>query len=351
MNAEEANQDVSSAHIADTSGMKELQDAMNKINELNANNESDTQLEDTIQEEQPEEQVEKEETALEENLSEQKDEEVTSDEETTENTDSETKKTYETKKQKEKKFWKERREKYKALAERDRLASELEELRSQRDKALEVGNYHYGQNAYADLEKAELMHDKAIEEGDAKGLREANKAIIRATNAIDEIEKWNYNNQQTTKAPEQNEQQANIANVQREIAQDWLESNDEINPSSVNYNPQVAQKVGAFINQLDRSIAESGKSEYYFSEPYFEAIDEHLSKLKKQSQKSNTPPASINNVSGVKKSYQSGSSTAKSKQTIVLTADEKRMASNAGITEEEWLKYKIDDLNKQKKRA
>ncbi len=244
-----------------------------------------------------------------------------------------------------------RREKYKALAERDRLVSELEELRSQRDKALEVGNYHYGQNAYADLEKAELMHDKAIEEGDAKGLREANKAIIRATNAIDEIESWNYNNQQTTKAPEQNNQQANIANVQREIAQDWLESNDEINPSSVNYNPQVAQKVGAFINQLDRSIAESGKSEYYFSEPYFEAIDEHLSKLKKQSQKSNTPPASINNVSGVKKSYQSGSSTAKSKQTIVLTADEKRMASNAGITEEEWLKYKIDDLNKQKKRA
>lgn len=351
MNAEEANQDVSSAHIADTSGMKELQDAMNKINELNANNESDTQLEDTIQEEQPEEQVEKEETASEENLSEQEDEEVTSDEETTENTDSEIKKTYETKKQKEKKFWKERREKYKALAERDRLASELEELRSQRDKALEVGNYHYGQNAYADLEKAELMHDKAIEEGDAKGLREANKAIIRATNAIDEIERWNYHNQQNAKASEQNERQANIANVQREIAQDWLESNDEINPSSVNYNPQMAQKVGAFINQLDRSIAESGKSEYYFSEPYFEAIDKHLSKLKKQSQKSNTPPASINNVSGVKKSYQSGSSTAKSKQTIVLTADEKRMASNAGITEEEWLKYKIDDLNKHKKRA
>ena len=92
--------------------------------------------------------------------------------------------------------------------------------------------------------------------------------------------------------------------------------------------------------------------EIAFSDAYFEAIDNHIDSIRKPIVKTNTPPASANNVAGVKNSYQlHGSSQGRNTKKIILTADEKRMASNAGISEEDWLKYKIEDLNKQKKRA
>ena len=136
------------------------------------------------------------------------------------------------------------------------------------------------------------------------------------------------------------------------MAKDWLESHPELNPASGNYDTTFAQKVGNYINALDRNIADSGQSEHYFSDAYFEAIDNHIDNIRKPIVKTNTPPASADNVAGVKKSYQShGNSQGRNTQKIILTADEKRMASNAGISEKDWLKYKIEDLNKQKKRA
>ena len=224
----------------------------------------------------------------------------------------------------------------------------MEELKSQRDKALEVGNYHYGQNAYSDLEKAKMLKKKAIEEGDVEALTDADIAINRATNAIDEIERWNTQNQSQPTEKAYNTYQSNASAVQQEMAQDWLESHDEINPQSSNYNPQLAQKVGAFINQLDRNIADSGQSQYYFSEPYFEAIDNHLDKLKTASTKS--VPPSVNNVAGVKKSYQSQPGTQKKNTVQVkLTADEKNWAEQLGISEKDYLKYKLEDqVNKKR---
>ena len=33
---------------------------------------------------------------------------------------------------------------------------------------------------------------------------------------------------------------------------------------------------------------------------------------------------------------------------MILTADERRMCANAGISEKEWLKYKLEDLKRGK---
>ena len=346
---EELSQEVSTAHIEDTSGLKEIQKAMDKINELSDSNQSDSQPEETISENKSEVEPEVQTDDEDESTSQSDSEEVEaiSEDDSTPDNEEEIKKP-ETRKQKEKKFWKERREKYKALAERDKLVAELEELKSQRDKALEVGNYHYGQNAYSDLEKAKMLKKKAIEEGDIEALTDADIAINRVTNAIDEIERWNAQNQSQPTEKAYNTYQGNTSAVQQEMAQDWLESHDEINPQSSNYNPQLAQKVGAFINQLDRNIVDSGQSQYYFSEPYFEAIDNHLDKLKTASAKS--APPSVNNVAGVKKSYQSQPGTQKKNTVQVkLTADEKNWAEQMGISEKDYLKYKLEDqVNKKR---
>lgn len=353
---EHLSQDTSAAHTEDTSGLEELKEAMDEINKLS--NESNPEPDTTVEENEELEQ----EKVVDGNEDNSEDVTATDQKDSVEIEDAPDEEGLEvvskpdTKKQKEKKFWKERREKYKVLAERDRLAVELEELRSQRDKALEVGNYHYGQNAYSDLEKAKLLKKKAIEEGDIDALTEADIALVKATNAVDEVERWNaqakvQNNIQDDVQTSQNNRY-NISLAQQEMAKDWLESHPELNPASGNYDATFAQKVGSYINALDQNIANSGQSEHYFSDAYFEAIDNHIDSIRKPAIRNNTPPASADNVAGVKKSYQShGSSQGRNTQKIILTADEKRMASNAGISEEDWLKYKIEDLNKQKKRA
>lgn len=342
---EELSQEVSTAHIEDTSGLDEIQKAMDKINQLSDSDQSDPQPEETISENESEVQTNGEDEPTPPNEDEEV--EAASEDDSSADNEEEIKKP-ETRKQKEKKYWKAQRDKYKAFAERDKLAAELEEIKAQRDKALEVGNYHYGQNAYSDLEKAKMLKKKAIEEGDVEALTDADIAINRATNAIDEIERWNAQNQSQPTEKAYNNYQSNASAVQQEMAQDWLESHDEINPQSSNYNPQLAQKVGAFINQLDRNIADSGQSQYYFSEPYFEAIDNHLDKLKTASTKS--APPSVNNVAGVKKSYQSQPGTQKKNTVQVkLTADEKNWAEQMGISEKDYLKYKLEDqVNKKR---
>lgn len=352
---EHLSQDTSAAHTEDTSGLEELKKAMDEINKLS--NESNPEPDITVEEKEELEQ-EKVVDGNEDNseyITDIAQKEPTEIEEAPDE-ESEVESKPETKKQKEKKFWKERREKYKVLAERDKLAAELEELRAQRDKALEIGNYHYGQNAYSDLEKAKYLKKKAIEEGDIDALTEADIALVRAANAVDEIEKWSAQNKLQDNieysSGSNRHNTHNISLAQQEMAKDWLESHPELNPASGNYDATFAQKVGNYINALDRNIADSGQSEHYFSDAYFEAIDNHIDSIRKPIVKTNTPPASADNVAGVKKSYQSyGSSQGRNTQKIILTADEKRMASNAGISEEDWLKYKIEDLNKQKKRA
>lgn len=324
----------------DISGLDKIQEAMEKIEKLSSSEFEDSENEQTENEdnEDKEEQYEED------------DENISSAEEDGEELAEED--VSEPKKQKEKKFWKERREKYKALAERDRIANELEELKRERDKALEVGNYHYGQNAYADLERAKFQKKKAIEDGDVDALMEADISLVRAANAIDEIERWNAqsNLQENKNTPKNTD--VSVSSAQQEMARDWIESHPELNPNSSKYNTALAQKVGAYINALDSNIANSNQPEYYFSEDYFDVIDDHIAKLKRGSQKSNVAPASINNVAGVKKSYQSGSPSQNSNnRKIVLTSVEKTMASNAGLSEEEWLKFKIADLNKQQKGA
>ena len=154
---EHLSQDTSAAHTEDTSGLEELKKAMDEINKLSneSNPEPDTSVEE--KEELEQEKVIDDNEANSEDITETAQKKSAEMEKTPDEEESEVTSKSDTKKQKEKKFWKERREKYKALAERDKFAAELEELRSQRDKALEVGNYHYGQNAYSDLEKAKLL--------------------------------------------------------------------------------------------------------------------------------------------------------------------------------------------------
>ena len=96
----------------------------------------------------------------------------------------------------------------------------------------------------------------------------------------------------------------------------------------------------------------------YFSEQYFDAIDQYIGEAKNRihvegknkTQKNSKNLESAAHIGSVRNSYSSSpSSRTPSSTQLILTADEKRMCANAGITEKDWLRYKLEeDLKKGK---
>lgn len=223
-------------------------------------------------------------------------------------------------------------------------------------EALDSGSYHHAKSVDTELSMAKDLRRKAIENGDIDSMFKADEAYNKALIAKHEIDKWNYQNtsqnppedkNQLAQQEKQEQNYNNLTPLQQTMAQEWVESHPELNPESRSYDKNLAEKVSPYINNLESNINQSGQMQYLYSSEFFDMIDNYIDKVK--TPKVSTPPLSSNNVAGVKKSYQ-GSSTAppSTKKQIVLTAEEKIMASNAGVSEKDWLKFKIEELNKGK---
>lgn len=253
---------------------------------------------------------------------------------------------------KEDKLRKLRGEKYKILAEKDAIIQENERLKSLLNQSLTSGTYHYGKSAYADLEKAKEYKKRAIEEGDIDALIDADITLNKALNTVNDLEKWASNEEYRVNNEKHNPSQNLQINqeIQHEIASDWLDNHSYLQPNSRNYNPELANKVAGFVNQLDTNLAQNNQTDAYFSEDYFNAIEKYIASVRNESPKSNRNLESASHIGGVRNSYaSSGNGKSSSPTQMILTADEKRMCANAGISEKEWLKYKLDDLKTGKK--
>jgi len=252
-----------------------------------------------------------------------------------------------------KKLWKEQKRKYQAIAEKEAFREENEKLKQMLNESLNSGTYHYGKSAFADLEKAKENKKKAIEEGNVEALVDADIALTKAINTVNDLEKWAYNNDSNKNqgahssnfSPQQFQSYYN--EIEHEIASDWLENHPYLQPNSKDYNPQLANKVGEFINHLDANLAKNNQMDAYFSDQYFQTINQYISEVQNKTQKSAKNIEAASHVGGVRNSYSNNGSGSVPKQ-MILTADEKRMCANAGISEKDWLRYKLEDLKKGK---
>lgn len=266
------------------------------------------------------------------------------------------------------KMWKVKRSKFKALAEKraalegERVALEENvKLKEMLEESLNSGSYHYGKTTYAELEKAKDSKKKAIEEGNIDALIEADLKLNAAQNNVHDLEKWAASNkmQEQAQAPANNGY-ANANNnnqnahnqVEQEMAADWLDNHSYLKPGTREYNPELAQEVSDFINHLDGELVNRGQRDVLFSEKYFETIDDYIgevnNKIKGGGKKSSSKNLeSAAHIGGVRNSY-SSSPTRPSPTRVTLTADEKLMCQNSGVSEKEWLKYKLQDLKKGK---
>jgi len=249
-----------------------------------------------------------------------------------------------------------KREKYALLEEKETLAQENQRLKEMLEESVYRGTYHYGKSAYAALEKAIEDKKKAIEDADTDALIKSDRALIKAERAVEDLEYWleeekrkTSETEETQKAPSTGQPSAPaISPSQAAMAQDWMKEHPDLNPALPSYRIDKAQQVTGFINHLDAYIAQNNLQHTSFTAPYFETINNFIADLEIPAAPSapTTPPVSQPSVAGVRNSY-GGPSAEKRKLEVVLSADEKRMARNAGIPEKEWLKHKIDELRRK----
>lgn len=324
------NEELQPHEVQDTSGLAEIEQALKEIEGLQNNSEEQT-AEPEIEEEHQEE---VEEDATEPPVEQEK------------------KKT---------KLWKEKKQKYRLIEEKQALYQEnlyLKEQARERDEmlkeALNSGTYHYGKSAYADLERAKESKKKAIENGDLDSLMEADVAFNKAMHTINDLEKWAYSGQQGKAEPVRNnnyeEPEYGFNEREQEIARDWLEDHEYLNPKSQKYDVNLATKVIDFTNALDANLQRQGSSSAIFSDEYFDTVDNYIATVRKESPKNSKSSNSVAPVGAVRNSYTS-SVGGKSPNTtqIVLSPEEKMMASNMNVSEKEWLRYKLEDLKKKVK--
>ncbi len=235
-------------------------------------------------------------------------------------------------------------DKYRAYIERDEALQRVAEMEELVKESLSSGTYHYSKNVYADLDRAKEDKKRAFEEGDLDKLLDADINIVKAVQAINDLEKWANENEprQNTRNQYQEEAPQYQETLYQEIAKDWIDSHPYLKPTSRSYNPKLADKVTQFINELDDNLYRNRQEGAIFSEEYFDTIDNYIQSKNTPKRDNSKNIESLSNVSGVRNSPSSGGSKATTTQ-MTLTREEKIMAENAGISPKDWLKAKIED--------
>lgn len=255
------------------------------------------------------------------------------------------------------KYRKLQNDKYRALAEKEEALQRLAKMEAMLEESLSSGTYHYGRNVYSELDKAKSDFQRSFNEGDEKGLLDAQLALIKAQTAISDLEKWANENdnkkhyQNNNPVPDNAYQQSNAyqESLYQEIANDWLDSHPYLKPHSRSYDPKLAGDVNNFITRLDNNLHRNNNEDAIFSEEYFYTIDNYINSLTTPKRDNSKDIESLSNVGGVRNSSSAGMvSKSQPKIQIKLTKEEKILADNAGVSHSDWLKYKIDDLKNYK---
>lgn len=238
-------------------------------------------------------------------------------------------------------------EKHRALAEKAAADERIRELENMLTESLSAGTYHYGKNAYAELDRAREAKKRALNEGDIEALEAADDAIFNAKLTIKELERWaNESAKSSPKpAPSFNQYQAAAQYLsqpqydqnntfQQEMIKEWLQDHPYINPDSKRYDPNMVLKVTRFAKKLDADgIYEP------FSPQYMDELDDYIESVRT---KRSTPASSIPKVGVVRNSY-GGTKSLTTQKNNHLSSDELEIVNlvrHLGVTEDSYKKYK-----------
>lgn len=264
-------------------------------------------------------------------------------------------------KEQKKKLSKIQREKHRIAAEVEQLRQENEQLKKYNQTSNEVGQAHYENSLKLKLEQAKENKRKARELNDIESEISADEEIASAITDIRAMDSWKAQqiiNQKEIQQYQQNyanynqyEQQRNSyeqpeyeLNDQTEI---WLKHNPWFDEKSSHYDPDKAEEVLLYAQTLDANLARQGREEELMTKAYFDRINSFARHYDQQ--RNNSHQERISNASNVAPVRRMQSNQSNSNN-IKLTDDEKFMAKNAGISEDDWKKAKLEDMRRQKEK-
>ena len=246
------------------------------------------------------------------------------------------------------KYYLEKKKRKSVLADRQKLEQENYQLKNALDGTIDSNTKLYARDLYNDLEKAKSLKKQALLGDDPDLLLEADEIHQKLLHKVNEFESYVSKNpppendtddEKPTGPVEDYEEQIKLTN-----AQEWLDEHPELVPDSGSFNPKIQKELGAFINKFDRELRKEGREDEILSQPYLDVLEEFVDSVKITKPKDGY---TTSNVGGVRNSFSNGSSgTIK----VTLTDFDKNYAKNLGITEKEYLKYKIEDIKESKNR-
>jgi hypothetical protein len=232
--------------------------------------------------------------------------------------------------------WKIKRDFFKVKAALEENEEENKRLRDLLNDSVSSNTFHYGENLHMNLDKAQIKFDEALESGDKVKFREATLEFNKATRALEEFEDWKRNESYKKSQQEDNinyNYQQNVINEQKEIASEWISSHPYLDTRSKSYNPEMARTVANYVNNLDNALIQNNQQDLYYSDQYFDTIDNYINQLKPLANKHGLNSRSHPTVSGIK-------NTNTTMKKPALTSIEREHARAFGLTDEEFLKSK-----------
>ena len=255
------------------------------------------------------------------------------------------------------KYYIEKKKRKSALADRQRLEQENYQLKNALGGTIDSNAELYGRDLYNDLEKIKNIRKQALlgafgdpndpeyASKNADILNEADDLFQKASYKINEYEKFIANRNSATgdndSEPEQNYEEQ----IKLEKAQEWMDEHPELVEGSYNYNPKIATEFSSFVKQVDRELRKEGREDEILSDRYLELLDEFTESVKINRSRDGY---TTSKVGGVRNNFSNGgSNTIK----VTLTEFDKNYAKNLGISEKEYLKYKIEDIKETRAKS
>ena len=253
------------------------------------------------------------------------------------------------------------REKHRIAAEAEQLRFENENLKKFNQTSNQVGQAHYENSLKLKLEQAKENKRKARELNDIDSELVADEELASAVTDLRAIDSWKAQQmiqQQEVEHNQQRQQQHNQYEPRRDSYDDneyetneqterWLKQNQWFDEKSQHYDPDKADEVLTYAQALDANLAKQGREDEYLTKAYFDRINNYARIYDQQRNDSRQERISnIPNVAPVRRTTLSNQKPAG----MQLSDDEKFMARNAGISEDDWKKAKVEDMKRQKEK-
>lgn len=230
------------------------------------------------------------------------------------------------------------------------LEAEKAALGEQLQQSANITLNHYDNSAALRVDQAKQRLVAAEEIGDIGAKADAIAELTAATAEAQRAREWKA--QLSWKEQSYKEAAAAPAPapvpIDERFGQAWVQNNTWYNPGSHDYQPLLAEPVRKYASQLDYQLHNSGQQHLIYSPQYFNEIETYANNVGEQLLKnkglnmqqgnSNVAPVNRNSTGG----HGSG------QPSIRLTADDKLMAKRFGVKEEDYVKYKADEMKKQR---